>query len=205
MNTINLQALTLIESFWHLNDRFPTEPEICLVYPEFDLHLALADPTFIKGLENRGISLPVEKAWYPSEIQMAAMVAITNYADTRTRRQKLEDLGVSLNTWAGWVRNKSFKIAFERLSRQNFEEGASIAREGLSKAMERGEVAAIKYYNDLTGEAPAVQNLQLMLTRLIEVMQLHVKDTAVLHAIERDFRAIMAGQDIERLLLEQNL
>lgn len=202
MNTTTLKALALIEEFWHLNDRFPSEAEICLVYPDFDLPSSLADPTFIKALENRGITPPVEKIFRPSELQMAAMIAVTNYTDTRSRQEKLESLGINLNTWAGWLRNKSFKLAFERLSRQNFEEARSIAREGLARAMEKGEVAAIKYYNDLTGEAPAVQNLQLMLTKLVEVIQLHVTDQVTLANIERDFRLIMSGQSIDRVLIE---
>jgi hypothetical protein len=206
MITTNLKAIGLIEEFWHLNDRFPTEAEICLVFPDFDLASALADPHFVNALHNRGITPPVEeKIWRPSPVQMAAMIAVTNYTDVRSRQEKLEALGVNLNTWAGWLRNKSFKLAFERLSRQNFEESSSIAREGLSKAMERGEVAAIKYFNDLTGEAPQVQNLQLMLTKLVEVIQLHVTDQATLAAIERDFRLIMSGQSIDRILIEGGL
>lgn len=206
LDTSLLKGLALIEQFWHLNGRFPSEPEIHLALPDFSLPDALDNKTFQLALTNRGISVPsVENLWRPSELQIAAIVTITNYADPRPRTSKLDGLGINLNTWAGWLKDRNFKNALEKISRDNFEAAASIAREGLAKAMERGEVSAIKYFNDLTGEAPQVQNLQMMLTKLVEVIQLHVRSPEVLHAIDRDFRLIMAGRDIDRVLIEAQL
>lgn len=203
-------VLVFIEQFWHAEDAFPAWDDIRALWPSLKETDVFRNADFTKALRNRGIRIPPKWArddgatHFLSAEQIAAIVSVCNYADTRSQTQKLKELGIHGNTWNAWLRDSDFSQYYEKVSQKNFKEGRYVARQGLTRAMDRGDVSAIKYYNELAGEAPEAQNLQIMLTRLIEVMQLHVSDPATLHRIERDFRNVMAGRPLEiEAVLEQ--
>lgn len=211
LNNTELEAINVIEHYWHLKGEFPKKGYVHMKSPTgFDLTEALEHPTFLLALSNRGITPPVLSSLpvgekdvpeLPANItaeQVAVVLSLVDYNDTRTRAAKMRTLKVSTAKFNSWMRDDNFRTFFNALSAQNFAEGAYIAREGLIKAMDRGEVAAIKYYNESQGEDPETRNLSLILTKLVEVIQMHVKDQATLHAIERDFRDTMAGRPVAR-------
>lgn len=196
-------VLVFIEQYWHDQDCFPAWEDISSLWPHLKESEVFRNAAFSAALRNRGIKIPPRWAredgaqHFLSAEQIAAIVSICNYADTRSQTAKLRELGLTPAKWSAWLRDPEFANYHERVSQKNFKEGRYVARQGLTRAMDRGDVSAIKYYNELAGEAPEAQNLQYLLTRLIEVMQLHVSDPATLHRIERDFRNVMAGRPLE--------
>jgi hypothetical protein len=129
--------------------------------------------------------------------QVNTVMVLTDFHDSRTRTQKFRSLGINTTTFNGWMKDPIFKQFFESMSLRNFKDGVHIAREGLMKAIERGEVAAVKYFMELHGESPEVQNIRTMLARLIEVIQLHVPNQEILYRIEQDFKRVMEGRSIQ--------
>lgn len=151
----------------------------------------LTSEAFRLALENRGIDIGSEL----NEEQIAAIISLTNFDDRRARNTKLAEMGISLAKWSGWKRNPTFKAYLESLSNDALRSSVNVAHEGLIKAMDRGQVEAVKYYMEHTGraEAPRVQNLQVALARLVESIQIHVRDPEVLTKIAADFDRIMTA------------
>ena len=207
LTTAEIRALDYIEQYWHDFDQLPRQDEIQDDIPNFNLEKAMIKARFITALTRRGIKTPGPEERYGERIkglnyegltenQIATTVILTDFFDTRTRLAKLRQLGITTTQFNGWMRDKKFKTFFNKMSRKHFEEAEHIAREGLVKGMDRGDVSAIKYYNELTGESPDTQNISILLTRLVEVIQIHVKDPGTLYAIEQSFGRVMRGESM---------
>lgn len=147
------------------------------------------DSALISQLSQRGVAVGRDI----DEEQLSALIAVTNFDDRRSRARKLSDMGISVSRWNGWKRNPRFKALLEKFSTDEFNSSLNVAHEGLVKAMDRGQTEAIKFYMEHTGraETPKEQNLKVVVTRLVESIQRHVRDPEVLKAI---------GNDLDRIL-----
>lgn len=187
-----MRALHEIEQYWLKHGKWPK-----IIRTEgFDLEEALQKESFIRGLFNRGITPPANTSGQLDEIQMAAILRVVDIHDRRSIPAKLKSIGISSQTWQGWMKDKNFRDFLHNLSTQNFEDALHIAQEGLLASVERGDVSAIKYWHELTGRAvsPEVQNARVLISRIVQVIQTHVKDEATLMAISKDFERVMRGE-----------
>lgn len=202
LTDVEMTALNFIEQFVLMYDRFPPVERIQQYAPGFSPARSYTKTRFLNALHNRGLPAPpVEKKFSErlegiphegfSPLQVACVVALTDFFDLRTDAAKLKQYGCTTAQFNGWMRDKDFKYFFNLMSKKHFEESDHIARKGLIKGMEKGDLPAIKYYNELTGEAPENKNIQVLLSRLVEAIQLHVKDPATLYKIEQSFAQIM--------------
>lgn len=197
-----MEALKVIELNWHSKGRFI--PPV-----GFKLYEALQNDSFRRALTNRGIKLPKSEAEeeleasleHPSltQEQTAAVLTVVNFNDKRSRNAKLRDLGISVSTWNGWLKDKKFKEYFFKLANDQFADALPIAQESLIRAVESGKVEGIKYYMELVGKGPASsessnQNVRLVLQKLVEVLQLHIRDPELLGAIGLDFERVLRGE-----------
>lgn len=200
MTTEMLQALREIELNWHDMGEF-------LAPVGFNLEEALNNSSFKKALLNRGITPPssgvvatVEPAPRSlSQQQTAAVLTIVNFNDKRTRNAKLRDLGISVSTWNGWLKNPTFNKFYMKMAEKQFGDALPIAQEALVKAMDNGKVEAIKFYLELMGKGPGSaessgQNVRMVLQKLVEVLQLHIPDPELLNAIGMDFDRVLKGE-----------
>lgn len=198
MSQAQINALNLIEQTWNRTGQFKAPKD-------FDLAEALENESFVRGLANRGVILPkhwaLDDSTLPvgslSRIQSAAVLTMINFDDKRSRTKKLAELGVELATWNGWMKDENFKNYYLELAEKNFRDALPVAQESLIKAMERGSVEGIKYFMEVTGRhtqgSAEVQNLKVAIAKLVESINMHVKDPAVLDAIAQDFDAILKG------------
>lgn len=201
LSTEQLEVIAYIEEYWHRNSRFPPVGQIEKNYPEFDLVNSLTHETFRLALHNRGIKAPsVGDAVGLTPEQVAAIVTVINIEDKRPRHVKLKELGITPARWAGWLKQVEFKEFLHDMSQTQFDDVLHIAHEGLLKAVDRGDTNAVKLYMELTGRHTPVtetqQNLKLILARVVESIQRHVKDPVLLQAIANDFELIMRGERI---------
>lgn len=201
LSVTELKFVTWIEQFWNQNHKFPAEMTIRSRWGEalVDYKETLNKPVFIEALSNRGITMPADGT-IPDELtaeQIAAVSLILDYSDKRSHNTKLRSLGLSPTKWAGWLKNPVFKTYLHNLSTRNLDDALHVAHEGLLKATERGDVNAIKYYMELTGrfseDAGQQQNFKVMIQRIIESIQRHVKDPDVIRLLAADFDVIMQG------------
>lgn len=205
MTTEMLEGLRVIELNWHDKSKFI--PPV-----GFKLYEALQNDSFRRALTNRGIrlpkggaeeeedslSLPVDLTSITQQ-QTAAVLTVVNFNDKRTRNVKLRDLGISVTTWNGWMKDPAFKNFYFNQATQQFGDALPAAQEALVRAMEAGKVEGIKYYMELMGKGPAStessgHNVRMVIQKLVEVLQLHVQDPDVLGAIGLDFDRVLKGE-----------
>lgn len=198
------KIVTWVEQTWNITGKFPTVLELKDQFPEFNSKL-LNKPVFMKAMENRGIGVPSKTEVAKGELseeQLAAILSITDYHDKRTQSAKLRALGVSTVKWNGWMRDARFKHYVHNLSASVFDDAIHVAQMGLAKRLEAGDVNAAKFYMELTGrfnsgESTQLENLNLVIARLTEVLQIHIKDPDVLRLIYRDLDTALNGKQAQ--------
>lgn len=210
---IQLKAFEVAAILWAEREhagsgRFPTETEFRKRFgSDFDFRAFVNHPTVQLSFKNRGVPMPKDGA-YPEELtaeQVAAVMAITNFADKRSHNLKLKSLGLTPGVWAGWLKNEIFKRYLHDVSTNMLGANLHTVQEGLLRAAEKGSVDGIKFFYELqglhTGESTQDSNVKQMLAKLVEVLQLHVKDEKLLRSIGNDFAAVMDGRPLPSLQL----
>jgi len=205
LNVLDLKVINWIEYFWHKYSKFPL-PKDWMAFiknkdelADYSLEEALQNATFRLSLKERGVQSPASMVagWGLTTEQVAAIVTVTNFEDTRPRHVKLRELGISAAKWGGWMKNDMFVDFLQEMTSSTLKNSLHVANEGLMKAMDRGDVHAIKFFYEITdrhgGSADAVRNVRMLLARVFEAIQMHVADPDKLSAIGRDFEIIMSG------------
>jgi len=194
MDSWMLRGLSYIEQYWHSHGEFRMPPN-------FDWNKAYENESFRYGLKIRGITPPVGlRTGAPvglTDEQMAAILTVLDWEDKRTRARKLHDLGIKTSTWNGWMKDPEFRDYVMSLTVNQMQDALPVAHESLIKAMEKGSTEAIKFFMELTGrhtgDSATMQNVRMVITKLIESIQRHVKDPEVLANIQTDFELILRG------------
>lgn len=200
MTTQMVKALTYIEQEWHLTGRFKVPKGV-------NIFECLDNDSFQRGLRNRGIVVPAHYAQededdilpvgFLTKEQTAAVLTLLNFDDKRSRQKKLSDLGLTVATFNGWMKDPKFKEFYMNLAEENFRDALPVAQESLIKGMEKGSVDAIKFYLEVTGRhtqgSENLGNVKVIIAKLIESIQMHVKDPIALEAIAEDFDNILKG------------
>jgi hypothetical protein len=155
----------------------------------------LESEEFIKSLDERGIVAPWVMITNPIGLtreQLAVAASLNNIKDRRSDSKKLADLGISSRKYAGWCHNKSF-TNYMKISANNLLENMEAeAHMGLLRSLGNNNTQAQKLYFEMTGRYnPAYENetnLQLLMTRVIEIIQKHVHDPDALSSIAADLQ-----------------
>lgn len=182
------------EWYFHFNNhKFPTkeEAQAHLKYDMPEIQAFLAKPAVQAALTMRG--LPWQGQGLEGTLdyeQMAAALTVTNFADTRPDKTKLEEIGISPTAYQAWLKNPAFKAFVDKQTEHNRQNIRSSAINNLAKHVHNGNFNAIKYYLESTGEfqRESVEDLQYMIQRLIDIIQRHVKDPETLRAIAEEIR-----------------
>lgn len=156
-----------------------------------------------KALKDRGIPWEQHSQSELTQEQVAAAIVVMNFADTRSIKDKLSQLGVNINQYYAWLNDPQFKNLVNSLADQNLENIRPAAIAEFTKKINAGDWQAIKYFLDNTG---AIQNEapqgEALMGALIEILQRHVKDPATLMAIANDIKAVTQNRTIEPEVLE---
>lgn len=193
-----LQFVNWVEQQWNSHRRFPTFQAIRKRWGD-EIIDSMSEEIVIAALSNRGIKIP-QTGDYPEELtdeQVAAVGLVLDYADKRSHNTKLRSLGITPAKWNGWLKNEVFKNYLHSLSSRGLDDALHVAHTGLIHATERGDTNAIKYYMELTGrfsgDSGESQNFKVMLQRMVETIQRHVKDPDTIRLIANDFKVIVEG------------
>jgi hypothetical protein len=222
MMPLTANELTLIgyiEERWHATGKFP-RAEVLKERFDIDVKELLAEKeTFRLALVNRGIKYPnydlidLQLDGLTNE-QVAAIITMVNFDDKRPRATKLKEMGISVVKWNGWMKERAFVDYLQDLSSRHFQDALDKAHEGLMRSVERGDTNAIKLYMELTGRhtpggvgsGATAENVKIILQRVVEVIQRHVKDPETLRAIGIDFEKVMNGEKLdERKVIDARL
>lgn len=157
------------------------------------------NPLFIASMKSRGINF---EDYIITSRQMAAASVMLNLTDRRSDEKKLRDIGVSTEEFSNWMLNRNFAQYMVQRSEQMISNSVHEAHMGLLRGVRQGNTASIKLYYELTGRYNPNEesnvNVRLVIGRVLEAIQKHVRDPNVLNslAVELSQIAIESGSPV---------
>jgi len=169
-----------------------------------------ADARFLDALAARGLP---EHLLRPdagvglqvlTEQQMAVANVLLDVLDSRSRIKKLTEMGISTGTYNLWLRDPVYRQYCLDRAESLLIENQPVAHMSLINRVNQGDLGAVKYFNAMTGRYREREKAQVevnvnnnfgndKLIAIVEIIQTHVKDPAVLEAIATDILALQAA------------
>lgn len=149
------------------------------------------DYTVVVALKKRGIeaAILVPGAGLTPE-QLAAANVMLDFSDKRATKTKLNELGVSTHQWHAWKRNPNFAAYLRQRAESTLGNNIDAAHTALMSNIEQGDLNSIKLYLEMTGrwssKTMGEVNIEFLMIRILEVLQIHIKDPKTLTAIASD-------------------
>lgn len=210
------ELLNFIEQTWYLTGAVPTEEYtigngVCssVIYRK-----SLNDTVFLDALESRGISTKgLRESSGPNgvltELQLAAANVMLDLRDNRSQKKKLQDFGIPTQKWEAWLRDPAFQAYLRQRAENILGDNLHESHLALVDRVRSGDINAIKYFNEITGRyTPRSDNqidVNVVLLRVLEAIQRHVKDPHTLEAIGNDLSALTDGPNgIRKPLVIEN-
>ena len=124
---------------------------------------------FKNGMHERGIEVDpsVEEL---TEEQLTCIALLTNITDRRTPKAKLAALQIPYAKYAGWLKQKPFNDAMRKIAAKGLEEAIPLAEVKLAQAASEGDLAATKFFFEVTGRYNPMQQQAIDSQALIAVM-----------------------------------
>lgn len=195
MNEDDYAFLNFCEQTFHLTGRLPNEYQsIAVGHSKRTYQRCVKLPVFNKALDARGIregyaSLDGDGNIDPQltpEMLNAANVLL-DLRDNRSAIKKLKELAIPTQKYETWLRDESFQRYLMIRSQKLLEINGHEAHLALIQRVRAGELGAIKYFNEITGyyvpERTKGVDVQSVILRVIEIIQIHVSDPAIQSAI----------------------
>ena len=182
---LKTEVIDFLEKIYNQNGKFPgtrsldTHIKSLGYHAPTDWNEYLADAELEEVLLNRG--LPTYDS-PPGRIDSNFALAVTlicDISDKRTKAAKLKDAGLSTRQWTGFLKRRSHYNYFaERLNRVWNDEVEPNAKLAISRAVEAGDLSAVKYFHEYTDryrpQDQQIVNLQLIITGLLEILAKHL-------------------------------
>lgn len=191
LSTIALVAI--IEHEWNLHSYIPRPEWLAQFFKcdVADVTAALARPETKERLKRRGIT--TEREAFLTAEQIAAANLMLDYTDQRSQSAKLKAAGINSQTWQGWLADPVFNN-YVRSRAENLldQVGVAEAHSAMLKQVTRGNIQAIKLLYEVTGRHrdSTSLNVEYFINRVVEIIQTHVKEPAVLEGIAADFKVL---------------
>jgi hypothetical protein len=152
------------------------------------------------ALKNRGIDpndqIPGRGL---SSQQLAAINVLMDFADKRSTKAKLNELGISTTQYSAWCRNPQFQAYSRQRAENLLGDHSQTAHIALMQNIERGDLNSIKLYYEMIGrwssKSAGEVNIEFLMIRILETLQRHVHDPNTLMLIAADLGELTgAGQ-----------
>lgn len=183
-----MDIVFFIERYHALQGEVPSSDVIHRRFELFDGELTAFQkhPLVVKSMKYRGITFPAAEDVLSAE-QMTAIATMLDYTDRRSDEKKLRDVGITTRQWTTWMLDDTFSEYLRDRSERMLINSQHEAHKGLLKGVRNGNVASVKYMNELTGrynpEADNAVNIRALLQTMIEILQRYIKDPITLHGI----------------------
>lgn len=189
------------ELLWFMRQQVPTVQQAAdyLSFKVTEVNYFLTRRPVIKALEDRGIPWKQHTQSELTTTQIATAITLSNFADDRTREEKLDQLGVNPQQFYAWLNDPQFKNLIETLADENVKNIKPTALAEFTRLINQGDWQAIKYYLETTGalrnnDAPQSEQLLKM---IVEIIQRHVQDPAIIIAIAQDIKNASQNRTLE--------
>lgn len=127
-----------------------------------------ATEDYRSGMAERGIEVTDTEALTAEQI--ACISLLTNLADRRTFGSKLKALGIKEPQFRGWMKQRKFNDAIRSIAGRGLDEAIPLAEAALAQNAANGDLAAIKFFFEVTGRHNPSQQQALDAQALISVM-----------------------------------
>lgn len=121
-----------------------------------------------EGMYERGVEITTAETL--TQEQTAAMMVLTDTSDHRSPAAKLKALGITSAKHRAWLKQKPYNDAFNQLASETIKEGIPQAKVKLAEAATRGDLSAIKFLFEYTGEYNPSQQQAIDAQQLVSVM-----------------------------------
>lgn len=187
------EIVNFVEQTYLLNRHVPSAEVVAekLGFSKALVKGFMANDSFRKACEARGIRISGLAGSTPNgvltEQQLAVANTLLDFADNRSQKKKLADLGVSSQTYQGWLRDPGYQAYVTQRAENLLPDITSEAHLALVDNVRRGDIQSIKLYYEMTGrwssKTVGELNVEFLLMKILEVIQKHVTDPATLEAI----------------------
>lgn len=154
------------------------------------------NPLFKKSLDSRGIVIDASyvSSGKLTSRQMTAASVMSNYVDRRSDEKKLRDLGISSTEWSTWMLDEKFVTYLQGRTERLLGNSIHEAHMGLIRGVRQGNVQAIKLLYEVTDrynpDKDSQVNVRMLLGRVVEVIQKHVKDPQILNNLAQELTQV---------------
>lgn len=135
-------------------------------------------------------------------VQLIVANSLLDLTDTRSQKKKLQDLNVSTLTYNAWLKDPVFKDYIHRRAEQLIGDNQHEVDTALLDRVRAGDLKAIQYYNEYTGRFVQQRangtnvDVQGLLIKVIEIIDLHVTDANSKLAIANEFKKLIAARNM---------
>lgn len=200
-------VINFIEDYSMKKQRFPSVAEISKGTKLLTEKVVetLSTARVQESLEARGLSWMADLSETLSEEQIACLQLIYNFSDTRTKKAKLEALGISPTKYQGWRRSAKFSEAERQVAENMWGEAMpqihqSVVQEALNGSINHQKLAYAIMGRWDEKKREAELNAGMLLKQVFEVIAQEVGDTVVLERIAKRFDGLISAPIQGRVL-----
>lgn len=196
-----VDCLTYIEQQFMLEGSVPTVDKISDVFgvSKATVRKWLKSDEFNYILNFKGITVRRASGVLSSNQLMIAEMLL-NISDRRSKREKCEAAGITVQQLAAWKRDPQFNDYMQKRAEQLFKDSDDVAYLNVVKNMESGDLKAAQFYFEMSGKyQPSMRhdvNLDSFVAVLIEILQARVQDPQTLELIAGDIENLMSGRPV---------
>jgi len=183
---------TVDEVVAYVRKKFPSTNHTSVAY-------YLKRQPVIKALKSRGIQWRQHTQEELTPKQLAAILTASNFADTRTLHEKLDELGIAVATYQAWLNDPYFQQVAESKAQQALNNIKPTAINAFTTKIADGYWPAVKHYLDVTGTIQSNNTPQsdVLMRMLIEIIQEEVKDPDTILRIAQRIKQASASRTLE--------
>jgi hypothetical protein len=195
------ELIDFYELQWFLRHNVPTIDEVAkqIEQTQVSVNHYLTRAPVIKALEKRGIPWRQHSQSELTSQQVATAIVMMNFVDTRSNKDKLDQLGINESQYYAWLNDPQFKNLINNLKDQNLANIEPTAITEFTKKINQGDWQAVKFYLETTGAMQSTEQPQSaqLISMIVEIIQRHVKDETVMNAIAADILMASGNRTLE--------
>lgn len=198
-----VEAITYIEQAYFVHGSIPTDDVLAdtLGVTKTTVAKWWNSDDFVKVLNHKGLPVSERLTGKKTEVLSAQQLAVANMMlnlqDRRSTREKLESVGVTPQKYQVWRRDPTFMEYMKKRAESLYTNGDDSAYLNLMKNVEGGDLNAAKLFFEMRNiynpKVSVELNVDMVLVRVIEIIQKHVKDPAILEAIAWELESLGGG------------
>lgn len=226
LSEFELSFVTFMHQMYALEGMMMTEAQaenLLKIKPK-QFRRLITDPKVIAALEERGVTdrpvgvgeheTPEERLAFQAlaPLQLAIANSMLDLVDTRSQKKKLQDLNISTQTYATWLKDPVFSNYMRKRAEQMLGENQHEAHLALLDKVRMGDIKALELFYEMQGmytrvsassanAASVAVDIQNLLVSIIEIINDEVDDPSTAARIADRFKGLMTARTIAGELL----